>query len=83
VIRHEWNALVPGDRVRVHADSDDGMRLDDGVVTAVEPGPGSNEISIRVKPRGRRAEVVKPRRLSVHQEVSGPDESCWRCSVRS
>jgi hypothetical protein len=82
MIRHHWNALRPGDRVRVHADGDHGMRLDDGVVTVVEAASGSNDITIRIRPKGHKAEIVRPRRLSVHQEQLDPDESCWRCSVR-
>ena len=49
MLRLDWNALRSGDRVLVHhATEGDDVRLVAGVVTAVTPADGSNDVAVRV-----------------------------------
>jgi hypothetical protein len=80
VLRHDWNALRHGDRVLVHHSIDDQVRLVAGVVTAVTPGQGGNDIAVRLTTH-RGQEVVHPRRFSVHHDPIEYDGHCWRCAA--
>lgn len=75
MLRLEWNSLQAGDRVLVHDADDPQRRLLAGVVAAVLPTSGANEVSIRVGVR-----VIKPQRLSVHPDPVDFDGQCWRCA---
>jgi hypothetical protein len=81
MIRHEWNALQVGHHVLVHDDGDATMALTPGRVTMTEPAPGSNNVTIRISPRGGPARLVQPRRLAVHLDTGESTERCWRCEA--
>ena len=80
MLRLDWNALRPGDRVLVHQHVGGNDRLVAGVVTAVEPTAGSNDIAVRLSHSGR-TETVHPQRLQVHHDPIEVDGSCWRCAT--
>lgn len=81
MLRADWNSLRPGDRVMVHHSRGDGAgRLLAGVVTAVAPASGSNEVAVRVS-TGNASELLHPGRLSVHHDPIEFDGHCWRCSA--
>jgi hypothetical protein len=82
MLRLQWNELRVGDRVLVHDVDDAGLALIAGVVTVVQPAPGSNEVAIRLAGHGNaRSRVVSPQRLAVHMDPQGLDEGCWRCAL--
>lgn len=82
MIRHEWNALHVGQHVLVHDEDDPASPLVPGRVTEVEDASGSNHVTIRISPPGRRTRIVQPRRLAVHIDSGEPIERCWRCEIR-
>lgn len=81
MIRRRWNALHVGDHVLVHDDTSAALPLVQARVVAVEPGPGSNVVSVRIPPRGGTGRVVQPRRLTVHLDSGEATERCWRCEA--
>jgi hypothetical protein len=81
MLRLEWNALRPGDRVAVHDDATAGFPLLDGVVAVVQPTRGANDVAVRIDRGGPISTVVRPRRLAVHIAPIEPMRSCWRCDV--
>ena len=81
MLRLDWNALRSGDRVMVHhATEGDDVRLVAGVVTAVTPADGSNDVAVRVATHSGQ-QLIRPRRLSVHHDPIGFDGHCWRCAA--
>ncbi len=82
MIRHQWNALHIGQHVLVHDEDDPASPLVPGRVTAVEAANGSNNVTIRISPPGRRGRVIQPRRLAVHLDSGESTERCWRCEIR-
>jgi hypothetical protein len=80
MLKFEWNALRVGNKVLMHDPRDVGMRLLGGVVTMVATVAGSNEVAIRVAPNGETAQVLRPRRLTVHLDPRDLSEPCWRCA---
>jgi hypothetical protein len=83
LIRREWNALLVGDHVLVHEESDLGLPLVPGRVVEVESASGTNEVGIRIKPFKGRSTVVHPKRLEVHLEELDPERHCWRCDTHA
>jgi hypothetical protein len=81
VLTFEWNALRPGDRVKVHSDDHASLSLLDGVVVLVEIGNRSGGVAVRVPVGNREWAVVRPRRQAVHLATPDPSESCWRCAM--
>ncbi len=80
MLRNDWNALRPGDRVMVHDTSNDGAaHLVAGSVVSVESTGGSNDIAVKVADRGG-SRIVHPSRLSVHHDPIEFDGHCWRCT---
>lgn len=81
MLRLEWNALRPGDRVVVHDDDATGFPLCDGVVAVVQPTRGASDVAVRIERDGSGSAVVRPRRLAVHLAPIDPMRWCWRCDV--
>jgi hypothetical protein len=80
MLRFDWNALVVGDHVLVHDADQPGLRLVTGVVTVVEASQGSNQVDIRLTAPGTGNRVIRPARLSVHNDPIEFDQQCWRCA---
>jgi hypothetical protein len=80
VLRLDWNSLEVGDRVMVHDADDSERRLLAGVVTSVQPSPGSAEVTIRVSQPGGGSRAIQPQRLTVHHDPVKFDSQCWRCA---
>jgi hypothetical protein len=80
MLRFQWNALRVGNKVLMHDPRDVGMRLLAGVVTIVDSRKGSNDIAIRVSPKGESSQILRPRRLAVHLDAGDAAEACWRCA---
>jgi hypothetical protein len=81
--RQEWNALLVGDHVLVHEDSDRDLPAIPGRVVVVDAAEGSNDIAIRISPVRGKPMVVRPKRLAVHLEELDPDRRCWRCDAHA
>lgn len=82
MIRQDWNRLQVGHYVVVHDEADPTMGLSPGRVTGIEPSAeGSNNVTIRISPRGGPAKLVQPRRLAVHLDTGEAAERCWRCEA--
>lgn len=79
MLRRDWNALRPGDRVLVHHSIDGTVRLLAGVVATVSPADGSNEVAIKLDASGGQ-HVIQPRRLRVHHDPIEADTHCWSCA---
>jgi hypothetical protein len=79
VLKFEWNALRPGDRVVVHDPRANEMTLTDGVVTGVDIMKGVNGVGIRVGADRGETAVLWPSHLVVHRDPPDPTEPCWRC----
>jgi hypothetical protein len=79
VLRRDWNALRPGDRVLVHHSVDGSVRLVAGVVATVAACDGSNAIAVRVDASGGH-QTIEPRRLRVHHDPIEADAHCWSCA---
>jgi hypothetical protein len=79
VLKFEWNALRVGNKVLMHDPRDKGMRLLHGVVAIVDTVAGSNDLAIRVAPKGEVSSVLRPRRLTVHLDPRDLADECWRC----
>ena len=80
MLRLDWNALRVGDHVLVHDAAHPALRLVAGVVTVVEPSSGSNHVDIRLTAAGTGNRVIRPARLSVHNDPIEFDQQCWRCA---
>lgn len=80
--RTEWNALQVGHHVLVHDEDDAASALIPGRVTEVDDAAGSQRVTIRLSPPGRKTRMVEPRRLAVHLETGETTERCWRCEMR-
>lgn len=78
-MKFEWNALRVGNKVLMHDPRDKGMRLLHGVVAIVDTVAGSNDLAIRVTPKGEASTVLRPRRLTVHLDPRDLADACWRC----
>ena len=77
MLKFDWNGLLPGDRVLVHASLTGDLALAPGVVTRIERHRLVNGVGIRVG-----TEVVWPTFPAVHLDPHDPDnpaETCWRC----
>lgn len=83
MIRHEWNELQVGHHVLVHDDDDPTKGLTPGRVTKIEPGAGSNEITVRISSGRGPAREIRPRRLAVHLDDGESAERCWRCEAHA
>jgi hypothetical protein len=80
MLRFQWNALRPGDRVAVHDDRQPTSPLQDGHVVFVQKVRGGSDVAVRVTDvdTGQRR-VVRPPRLTVHLVSPDQREPCWRC----
>ncbi len=83
MLRFEWNALRPGDRVQVHDPRTAEMTLTDGIVTGVDTHRRVNGVGIRVGAPHGDAEVLWPSPFVVHLDPRDPTERCWRCEELS
>jgi len=82
MLRFQWNALRPGQRVNVHDPADHEMALIPGVVVMTESHfgrRGTNGVAIRVTGADGTTRVVRPSHLAVHLDPIDPGEPCWRC----
>ena len=78
MLKFEWNALRPGDHVRVHDPRTAEMTLTAGVVTGVDTHKRVNGVGIRVGAPGD-TQVLWPSPFIVHRDPRDPTEPCWRC----
>jgi hypothetical protein len=46
----------------------------------VETSNGSNQVDIRLTAPGTGNRVIRPARLSVHNDPIEFDQQCWRCA---
>jgi hypothetical protein len=80
VLRFDWDALGPGDRVLVHDTGKADMASVAGVVAMINWRKGSNGVGIRVGPTAEGV-ILWPARLAVHPDPRDPTEPCWRCDA--
>ena len=79
MLRFQWNALRPGDRVLVHDDLAVGLDLNEGLVKLVETRSSrTNDVGIRLNATGK---MLRPRHHAVHMLPLDRRISCWRCDT--
>ena len=84
MLKLQWNALRPGDRVAVHDEAKSQSPLNDGVVVLVQKAADSNDVSVQLnRTAAQKRSVVHPHRWTVHQVPRDPTEACWRCEAAS
>jgi hypothetical protein len=82
MLKFEWNALQPGDKMLVHEPRSADLALTPGVVAHVEVNKGGNAVGIRVG-AGPTQTILWPSLLAVHHDPPEPDQPCWRCEERA
>jgi hypothetical protein len=81
MMKFEWNALRPGDKVLVHDAGAATLALTSGVVTTIDAHKDTNGVGVRVASGEGNSRILWPMSRAVHRDPRTAGEPCWRCEA--